>query len=68
MTLKEYFEKLPRGAKVKMAKELKITKTWLSLVLNNKFNPSPQLAMAIQEYTREAVKAKDLRPDIWGKK
>ena len=68
MTLKEYFEKLPRGAKVKMAKELKITKTWLSLVLNNKLQPSPQLAMAIQEYTREAVKAKDLRPDIWGKK
>jgi hypothetical protein len=51
-----------------MAKELKITKTWLSLVLNNKFKPSPVLAMAIQEYTREAVKAKDLRPDIWGKK
>ena len=67
MTLTEYFSSLPRGAKVLMAKELKITKTWVSLVVSGRKQASPQLAIAIEKYTRLAVKRGDLRPDIFEK-
>lgn len=67
MTLSEYFQTLPRGAKTSMCNELKITRTWLSLLCSNRRRPSPMLSVAIDKYTRGAVTARDLRPDLFKK-
>ena len=51
MTLKEYFDDKPRGAKVALAKALGISKTWMSLLINGKVTPSPELAIQIDNHT-----------------
>jgi DNA-binding transcriptional regulator YdaS (Cro superfamily) len=66
MNLQEYFLSQPRGAKTVMARELGISKTWLSLIVSSKELPSPVLAVAISKYTKGAVAKKNLRPDIFG--
>jgi DNA-binding transcriptional regulator YdaS (Cro superfamily) len=66
MTLRDFFEKLPHGAKTTMASDLKISKTWLSLVISGRKIPSPTLAIAISQYTKGKVAKKSLRPDIFG--
>jgi DNA-binding transcriptional regulator YdaS (Cro superfamily) len=66
MTLQDYFSTKPRGAKVAMAKALGISKTWLSLIISGKETPSPVLAVAISQYTKNVVSRKTLRPDIFG--
>lgn len=65
MTLRDFFEKLPHGAKTTMASDLKISKTWLSLVISGRKIPSPTLAIAISQYTKGKVTKKILRPDIF---
>lgn len=65
MTLKEFFEAQPYGAKAGMAKELGISKTWLSLVISGRKLPSPALAVAISHLTKNKVQKKILRPDIF---
>jgi DNA-binding transcriptional regulator YdaS (Cro superfamily) len=50
-----------------MCKELKITRTWLSLLCSNRRRPSPMLSVAIEKYTRSAVAARELRPDLFKK-
>ena len=66
MTLSEFFEAKPRGAKLAMAKKLGVSKTWLSLVISGRKVPSPELSGAIERYTRGLVKRTTLRPDIFG--
>jgi len=66
MTLIEFFEAKPRGAKIAMAKKLGVSKTWLSLVISGRKVPSPELSGAIERYTRGLVKRTTLRPDIFG--
>lgn len=65
MTLQEYFELQPYGAKADMAKALDITKTWLSLIINGQKFPSAALAVEINRYTKNKVSKKALRPDIF---
>lgn len=65
MTLKEYFAKQPHGAISAMAKKLNVTRTWLSLVVNNRATPSPILCVMIERYTQGKVKRKVLRPDMF---
>lgn len=66
MTLQQYFSDQNRGAKVAMAKALGISKTWLSLLISGKEQPSPSLAVEISKYTKNKVSRKDLRPDLFG--
>jgi hypothetical protein len=66
MTLQDYFTDKPHGAKAAMAKTLKISKTWMSLLISGKQFPSPALAIAISHYTKGKVTKKILRPDIFG--
>lgn len=66
MTLFEYFDGKPRGAKLAMAQKLGISKTWMSLILSGRQLPSPELCMEIERYTKGQVRRKTLRPDIFG--
>jgi len=66
MKLNDFFAGQPHGSKAKMAKALKISKTWLSLIIAEKEMPSPVLAVAISNYTNNKVKRQVLRPDIFG--
>lgn len=66
MTLTEYFADKPRGSKTKMAKDLNLSKTWLSLVISNRVVPSVLLTIEICRYTKGKVSRKVLRPDIFG--
>ena len=66
MTLKEYFETRPRGAKLEMAKKLGISKTWMTLITNGHQVPSPELAVLIHQLTNGLVTREELRPDIFG--
>ena len=66
MTLIEFFETKPRGAKLAMAQKLGISKTWMSLIVSGRQLPSPELCLAIERYTKGQVKRKTLRPDIFG--
>ena len=67
MTLTDYFEGKPRGAKIALARKLGISKTWLSLIMSGRQLPSPELARDIEIHTGRKVKRADLRPDIFGK-
>jgi len=66
MTLTEFFDTKPRGAKLAMARKLGISKTWLSLLISNREVPSPELSVAIERYTKGQVRRTTLRPDIFG--
>jgi DNA-binding transcriptional regulator YdaS (Cro superfamily) len=66
MTLEEYFSTQPKGSKVKLAKTLGISKTWLSLLISKRQQPSPELAREIEIQTKRKVKRRDLRPDLFG--
>lgn len=66
MKLNDFFTDQPHGSKAAMAKALGISKTWLSLIIAGKEMPSPMLAVAISNYTKNKVKRQVLRPDIFG--
>jgi len=66
MTLTEFFEPKPRGAKAEMARKLGVSKTWMSLVISGKKLASPELSAAIERQTKGQVTRKILRPDIFG--
>lgn len=65
MTLKEYFASQPRGAISKMATQLGVTRTWLSLVTNGHAAASPIMCVMIERLTKGQVKRKVIRPDIY---
>lgn len=65
MTLTEYFKTDVRGAKAEMASYLKITPTWMSLLIAGRRKPSPVLAIAIEEATGGLVTRQETRPDIF---
>jgi DNA-binding transcriptional regulator YdaS (Cro superfamily) len=66
MTLEEFFNTKPRGAKIEMARALGVSKTWMSLIISGRSLASPELSLAIERYTKGQVKRKILRPDIFG--
>ena len=66
MTLNDFFENKPRGAKLAMATKLGVSKTWMSLVISGRALASPELSGAIERYTKGQVTRKTLRPDIFG--
>ena len=66
MTLQEYFADKKRGAKDAMAKDLGISRTWMSLVIAGRQVCSPELAVEIERLTQGQVTRKDLRPDLFG--
>jgi DNA-binding transcriptional regulator YdaS (Cro superfamily) len=66
MTLQEYFADKKRGAKDALAKDLGISRTWMSLVISGREVCSPELAVEIERLTDGAVTRKDLRPDLFG--
>lgn len=65
MTLTEFFENKDRGAKIEMARNLGVSKTWFSLVLTGKKLPSAFLCNQIELLTKGKVKRIELRPDIF---
>ena len=65
MELKEYFKEEPKGAINEMAEFLKVTPTWLSLIIHGHRQPSPKLSVAIEKATQGLVLRKDLRPDLF---
>jgi DNA-binding transcriptional regulator YdaS (Cro superfamily) len=66
MNLKQYFKNLPRGSKKAFADKLKITPTYLGLLIRKARRASPALAKKIQAATNKSVTAKELRPDVFG--
>lgn len=67
MTLEEWFKTQPYGAKKLFAEDLGISPTWLGLILSGRKKCSAVLAKAIEKQTKYKVKAKILRPDLYGK-
>lgn len=65
MNLQEYFSSDVRGAKGEMAEYLKITPTWMALLIAGTRQPSPMLALKIEEATQGMVTRQELRPDIF---
>lgn len=66
MDLQEYIRGRKRGTAAVLAIKCGITKTWMSLVITKKREPSPELAVLIEVHTEGAVTRQDLRPDIFG--
>lgn len=66
MTLIEYFKDEPRGSKAEMSEHLKISHTWLSLLMKGERRASAALCMKIEKATQGLVKRKELRPDLFG--
>jgi DNA-binding transcriptional regulator YdaS (Cro superfamily) len=67
MTLEEFFRGKPRGVKADLARELGISKTWMSLLTSGRSVPSPELSHLIERLTKGQVTRKDLRPDLFGR-
>jgi DNA-binding transcriptional regulator YdaS (Cro superfamily) len=65
LTLAEYFATEPRGAKAEMAEYLKISTTWLSLIMSGRKRASASLCVSIEKATQGLVKREDLRPDLF---
>jgi len=65
MNLKEYFSTEPRGAKSEMAEHLRITPTWLSLLIRGERKASPELSLRIENATQGLITRAELRPDIF---
>ena len=65
MTLREYFSTQQYGSKSAMAKALGITKNWMSQLILGQRRCSAELAVSIAKYTKNKVRARDLRPDIF---
>tara|TARA_R110000796_G_scaffold87322_1_gene188516 strand:- start:371 stop:571 length:201 start_codon:yes stop_codon:yes gene_type:complete len=65
MTLSDYFKSDIRGAKAEMAEHLRITPTWISLIISGKSLASPVLAIQIEKATGGLVTRQELRPDIF---
>jgi len=65
MTLTEYFLTEPRGAKTEMAEYLRISPTWLSLIMKGSRRASPELSLKIEKATQGLVTREELRPDIF---
>ena len=65
MNLTEYFKTDTRGAKAEMAEYLKITPTWMSLLISGRRKASPVLALALEKATGGLVTRQELRPDIF---
>jgi DNA-binding transcriptional regulator YdaS (Cro superfamily) len=64
MTLKEWFDSKPRGTKTVVAKQLGISKNWLSRIIAGE-HPGPDVIKAIVKLTNGKVLQKDLRPDMF---
>ena len=67
MTLNEWFKEKPYRYKKEFALLLGVTPTWLGLILSGRKKCSAALAKTIEKETKRKVKAKTLRPDIFGK-
>jgi hypothetical protein len=65
MTLTEYFSTEPRGAKSEMAEYLRITPTWLSLIMKGERKASAELCVRIENATQGLVTRRELRPDLY---
>jgi DNA-binding transcriptional regulator YdaS (Cro superfamily) len=65
MTLEQYFQEEPHGAKQEMADFLGITATWLSLLIHGKQQASPHLAIRIEQATQGLVTKEELRGDVF---
>jgi DNA-binding transcriptional regulator YdaS (Cro superfamily) len=65
VTLKQYFKGQPRGSKKAFSKKVKITPTYLGLLLRKAYSPSAKLAKRIEKATGGQVTAKKLRPDLF---
>jgi len=65
MTLAEYFKTDVRGAKAEMAEYLKISPTWMALIIAGRRKASPVLSLAIEKATNGLVTRQELRPDIF---
>ena len=66
MTLQQFFTDKKRGAKDALAKELGISRTWMSQLIQGRQVCSPELAVEIERLTSGQVTRKDLRPDLFG--
>jgi DNA-binding transcriptional regulator YdaS (Cro superfamily) len=66
MTLQEFFVGKKRGAKDALAKELGISRTWMSQIISGREVCSPELAVEIERLTNGEVTRRDLRPDLFG--
>ena len=64
MSLEHYFSDKGRGSKAQLARDLGITKTWLSLLITGRRVPSATLAIDIER--RTGISRKALRPDLFG--
>ena len=68
MNLRQYFKQEPYGAKKEFAQKIEITQTYLGMLIKKTRKPSPALSVKIEKATKGLVTAKELRPDIFGKK
>jgi DNA-binding transcriptional regulator YdaS (Cro superfamily) len=66
MKLKDYFSTEPLGAIKEMAEYLKVTQSWMSLLIHERRKPSAALSKRIEEATQGLVTRRDLRPDLFG--
>ena len=48
-----------------MAEHLRISPTWLSLIMNGSRKASPELSFRIEKATQGLVTREELRPDIF---
>jgi len=64
MTLEDYFLSKPYGAKAALARDLGISRTWMSGIISGRVLPSAGLCFEIERLT--GVARTHLRPDLFG--
>ena len=66
MTLDEFFEHKPRGSKIKLARQLGITKQWMAAIISGRGLASAGVCAQIERFTNGEVLRTTLRPDLFG--
>jgi DNA-binding transcriptional regulator YdaS (Cro superfamily) len=66
MDIRTYYDALPHGGRLALARALSISKHYLYQMVTNRRAFSPTRCLAIQAATNGAVSVHELRPDIFG--
>lgn len=69
MTLDDYLKQAPWGTASAISRDLGVATGTVSQWRNGTKRPRPELALALERWTRRAVRVEDMRPDInWSRR
>ncbi len=64
--LRQWLDEQPHGTAARIARQIGVTKSWFSQIVQGHQQPGPELTGEIWRATNGAVTRESLRPDLFG--